>query len=160
MTITESLVSSFILVSLTVQSGQLFGDSMVALGKSRLRDGVNAAINHDLEHVRQTVASWKEDSSMATNGQLDYQPDLIHCKNATLGIALLNDHPTSLSASSTVDLSQSQTPLQGLSVKRVIRTVDGNENLIQVYYRTTGSNTVRTQISTTLSIPAQGWCPS
>ena len=49
MTLTESLISSFILVGLVTQTGKLFGDSMQALGKGRLRDGINAAIHRDLD---------------------------------------------------------------------------------------------------------------
>jgi len=71
MTLTESLVSSFILVALTTQTGRLFGDSMQALGNSRARDTVNASIHRDLEVVRQKVALWRAYSSMTTNGQLD-----------------------------------------------------------------------------------------
>ena len=158
MTLTESLVSSFILVALATQSGQLFGSSLNALGKSRLRDGVNAAINHDLENVRQIVASWKVDASMATNGQLAYAPDTSHCQNATLATALLSNQSDNLPASASLDLSASSTPLEGLTVTRSIGSATGNNNLIQVIYQTAGSS-LKTQVSTTLAIPAQGWCP-
>ena len=160
MTLTESLVSSFILVALTTQTGRLFGDSMQALGKSRARDTVNAAIHRDLEDVRQQVALWKADSSMTTNGQLAYTPDAGQCQNATLGTALLNEESNTLNAISNLDLSQSPTPLQGLTVTRTISTANANNNLIQVNYSTTGSTTIKIQHSTTLSIPAQSWCPT
>ena len=41
---------------LATQTGHLFGDSMQALGKSRLRDNINAAIHRDIEDVRQLVS--------------------------------------------------------------------------------------------------------
>lgn len=160
MTLTESLVSSFILVALTTQTGRLFGDSMQALGKSRARDTVNAAIHRDIENVRQTVASWKADSSMTTNGQLAYMPDTGQCENATLGTALLNEQSDELSALSNLDISQTPTPLQGLTITRTISTASANNNLIQVTYSTAGSSTIKIQHSTTLSIPAQSWCPT
>ena len=160
MTLTESLVSSFILVALTTQSGRLFGDSMQALGKSRARDTVNAAIHRDLEDVRQTVALWKADSSMTTNGQLAYTPDAGQCEDATLGSALLNEQSDELSAVSNLDMSQISIPLRGLTITRTISTASANNNLIQVTYSTAGSSTIKIQHSTTLSIPAQSWCPT
>ena len=160
MTLAESLISSFILVGLATQTGKLFGDSMQALGKSRLRDGINAAIHRDLEDVRQVVSAWKADGSMTTNGQLAYVPDTANCNNGTLATALLSDNTTTLPASSILDLSSSSTPLQGLQVTRRIGTLIGNNNLIQVDYSTTSSSVLKTKVSTTLAIPAQGWCPT
>ena len=160
MTLTESLISSFILVGLATQTGRLFGDSMQALGKSRLRDGINAAIHRDLEDVRQVISTWKADGSMTTNGQLAYLPDTANCNNETLATALLSENATTLPASSILDLSSSSTPLQGLQVSRTIGTAAGNTNLIQVDYSTNSSSSLTTKVSTTLSIPAQGWCPT
>lgn len=160
MTITESLISSFILVALTTQTGQLFGNSMQALGKGRLRDTINGAIHRDVENVRQIVASWKADTSMATNGQLTYWPDLTQCNDGTLATALLSDNTNTLPETHLLDLSETSTPFQGLQVRRTITTVDGNTNLIQVNYATQGSKTIHTERSATLSIPAQGWCPT
>ena len=160
MTLTESLISSFILVGLATQTGRLFGDSMQALGKSRLRDGINAAIHRDLEDVRQVVSAWKADGSMTTNGQLAYLPDTANCNNGTLATALLSDNTTTLPASSILDLSNSSTPLQGIQVSRTIGTSVGNSNLIQVDYSTISSSSLQTKVSTTVAIPAQGWCPT
>jgi len=160
MTLTESLVSSFILVALTTQTGRLFGDSMQALGNSRARDTVNASIHRDLEVVRQQVALWQADSSMTTNGQLAYTPDAGQCQNATLGSALLNEQSDELSAVSNLDMSQISIPLRGLTITRTISTASANNNLIQVTYSTAGSSTIKIQHSTTLSIPAQSWCPT
>ena len=160
MTLTESLVSSFILIALATQSGRLFGDSIQALGKSRLRDYVNAAINRDIENVRQTIAAWGVDTSMATNGQLAYWPDETHCDAATLATALLSENTETLPASSSINLNGATTPLQGINVIRTISAATGNTNLIQVNYFTSGSSALKTEISTTLAIPAQGWCPT
>ena len=160
MTLTESLISSFILVGLVTQTGKLFGDSMQALGKGRLRDGINAAIHRDLEDVRQVVSAWKADGSMTTNGQLAYLPDMANCENGSLATALLSENTTKLPASSILNLSSISTPLQGLQVTRTIATPVGNTNLIQVVYSTNSSSSLKTKMSTTLAIPAQGWCPT
>ena len=133
---------------------------MQALGKSRLRDGINAAIHRDLEDVRQVVSAWKTDGSMTTNGQLAYVPDTANCNNGTLATALLSDNTTTLPASSILDLSSSSTPLQGLQVSRTIGASVGNTNLIQVDYSTISSSSLKTKVSTTLAIPAQGWNPT
>ena len=97
---------------------------------------------------------------MTTNGQLAYVPDTANCNNGTLATALLSDNTTTLPASSILDLSSSSTPLQGLQVTRRIGTLIGNNNLIQVDYSTTSSSVLKTKVSTTLAIPAQGWCPT
>ena len=133
---------------------------MQALGKSRLRDEINATIHRDLEDVRQVVSAWKADGSMTNNGQLAYLPDTANCNNGTLATALLSDNTTTLPASSILDLSNSSTPLQGLQVSRTIGTSVGNTNLIQVDYSTTSSSSLKTKVNTTLAIPAQGWCPT
>ena len=158
MTLTESMVSSLILVSLATQTGNLFGVSMTALGKSRLRDNVNAAIQRDLEDVRQIVSTWKADASMATNGQLAYSPDATHCQGGTLATALLAEKANELAASKTLDLSSSSTNLQGLTLTRTIGTATNNTNLIQVYYSTSTNSPLKTEFSATLGIPAQSWC--
>ena len=160
MTLTESLISSFILVGLATQTGHLFGDSMQALGKSRLRDNINAAIHRDIEDVRQLVSTWKADASMTTNGQLAYWPDETQCDNGTLATALLRESTLSLPSSSTLDLSSASTALRGIEVTRTIGTVVGNTNLIQVNYSTSSDSSLKTEVSTTLAIPAQGWCPT
>lgn len=160
MTITESLISSFILVALTTQSGQLFGNSIQALSKSRLRDSINAAINRDIEDVRQSVASWEADTTMTTNGQLTYWPDETHCDEGTLATALLSDQADQLPTTSKVNLSGLSIPLQGVEVMRTIGIHNGNANLIQVNYSTSETSLLKAESSTTLSIPAQGWCPT
>ena len=160
MTLTESLISSFILVALTTQTGQLFGDSIQALGKSRLKDSVNAAIHRDIEDVRRIIASWKADVSMQTNGQLAYLPEKIQCENGTLATAFLSESSNTLPASLNLNLSSIKTPLRNLIVLRTIEEVSGNANLIQVNYTTIGNTSLKTEANTTFTIPAQGWCPT
>lgn len=160
MTLTESLISSFILVALTTQTGQLFGDSIQALGKSRLKDSVNAAIHRDIENVRRIIASWKADVSMQTNGQLAYLPEKIQCENGTLATAFLSESSNTLPASLNLNLSSIKTPLRNLIVLRTIEEVSGNANLIQVNYTTIGNTSLKTEANTTFTIPAQGWCPT
>ena len=160
MTLTESLISSFILVALTTQTGQLFGDSIEALGKSRLRDSVNAVIHRDIEDVRRIIASWKADVSMQANGQLAYSPEKIQCENGTLATAFLSESSNTLPASLNLNLSSIKTPLRNLIVLRTIEEVSGNANLIQVNYTTIGNTSLKTEANTTFTIPAQGWCPT
>ena len=158
MSITESLIASVILMSIASQSSQVFGDSMQALGKSRLRDGVNTAIQRDIEKIREIVSLWKLDNTMSTDGQLSYVPPQADCEDSTLATTLLVDESAGLPASQALNLSNISTPLQGLQITRTIGTLPGNENLILLKYSTPGSSTINTQASTTLSIPAQGWC--
>ena len=160
MTLTESLISSFILVGLATQTGHLFGDSIQALGKSRLSDNINAAIHRDIEDVRQLVSTWKADALITTNGQLAYWPDETQCDYGTLTKALLSENTLSLPSSSTLDLSNASTTLRGIEVTRTIGTVVGNTNLIQVNYSTNSNSSLKTEVSTTLAIPAQGWRPT
>ena len=158
MSITESLIASVILMSIASQSSQVFGDSMQALGKSRLRDGVNTTIQRDIEKIREIVSLWELDNTMSTDGQLSYVPPQADCEDSTLATTLLVDRSEELPASDILDLSNISTPLQGLQITRTIKTLSGNENLILLEYSTSGSSTIKTQASTTLSIPAQGWC--
>ena len=97
---------------------------------------------------------------MTPNDQLAYWPDETQCDNGTLAKALLSESTLSLPSSSTLDLSSASTALQGIEVTRTIGTVVGNTNLIQVDYSTSSHSSLKTEVSTTLAIPAQGWCPT
>lgn len=158
MTITESLIASVILMSIATQSSQVFGDSMQALGKSRLRDGVNTAIQRDIEEIREIISLWRVDTSMSTDGQLSYMPPQSDCEDSVLATTLLYEESVRLPESQTLDLSNISTPLRGLQITRTIRVLPENENLILLEYSTPGSSTINTQANATLSIPAQGWC--
>ena len=157
MTITESLVASAILMAMATQASQTFGDSMQAIGKSRLRDGINTSIQRDIEEIREIVSLWSV-NTMGTDGQLSYDPPQADCENSILATTLLSDQSSQLPASQALNLSNISTPLQGLQITRTIETLPGNENLIHINYSTSGQSKIKTQVSTTMSIPAQGWC--
>ena len=59
----EALVASFLLMFTVSQSLRVFSTTMDTIGKSRLRDSLNAAIHADLEEVRNEVADWATDTS-------------------------------------------------------------------------------------------------
>ena len=157
MTITESLVASAILMTMATQASQVFGDSMQAIGKSRLRDGINTSIQRDIEEIREVVSLWSV-NTMGTDGQLSYDPPQSDCENSILATTLLSDQSSQLPASQVLNLSNISSPLQGPKITRTIQTLPGNENLILINYSTTGHSKIKTQVSTTMSIPAQGWC--
>ena len=157
MTITESLVASAILMTMATQASQVFGDSMQAIGRSRLRDGINTSIQRDIEEIREIVALWSV-NTMGTDGQLSYEPPPSDCEKSSLGTTLLSNQSTQLPASKALNLSNISTPLRGLIITRKIETLPDNENLILINYSTTGNLYIKTQVSTILSIPAQGWC--
>ena len=73
MTLTESLVSSFILVALTTQTGRLFGDSMQALGKSRARDTVNAAIQSENQQNPMSPQRVSQNMEEEKEAEQDYE---------------------------------------------------------------------------------------
>ena len=157
MTITESLVASAILMTMATQASQVFGNSMQAIGKSRLRDGINISIQRDIEEIREIVSLWSV-NTMGTDGQLSYDPPQADCEDSILATTLLSDQSSQLPASQVLNLSNISTPLQGLQITRTIGTLSGNENLIHLNYSTSGHSKIKTQVSTTMSIPAQGWC--
>ena len=157
MTITESLVASVILMTMATQASQVFGDSMQAIGKSRQRDGINTSIQRDIEEIREIVSLWSINTT-GTDGQLSYDPPQSDCENSILAKTLLSDNSSQLPASQVLNLSNISSPLQGLQITRTIQTLPGNENLILINYSTTGHSKIKTQVSTTMSIPAQGWC--
>lgn len=152
----EVLVASAVLMLTVSQSLSLFGSTLQATGKAQIRDGVNAAINADLEQVRHTVASWSATSN--SDGQLAYNPDPAVCSQGELGTALLQANASNLPASSVLDLANAPKRLQGIRIARTISTASGSRNLIQVSYATAAGSPVSVSQSTTLVTPAQGWC--
>ena len=153
----DAMVSSSVLMLIVSQSAGLFGQSMNALSKGRLRDGLNAAISADMELVRKSVAEWASDTSMG--GQLTYAPDPATCDAGTLGQALLADPSSGLSTgTSTVSLNGAPTPLQGISIERTVAVDPNNPNLIHVSYATNAGSSIKVEQNATLATPAQGWC--
>ena len=165
----EALVSSFLLMLAVSQSLRVFGFTMTALGASRIRDGLNAAIHADLEAVRNEVATWRLDTSVDGMTAYNLQGYSEACKTNTLGTELLADKraqsPSTLEASvSAISLGDSSVPSKGSSVKRDITVFartdggSGDGNLIQVAYATNSGSVVSIERKALISIPAQGWC--
>lgn len=154
----EALVAGFLLIAAVTQAISLFFASINATDRARLRDGLNSAISADLEQVRHKVASWALNANN-DSGQLSYEPGIADCNNASLGVALLADLSTELPRSSVLDLSKAPDRLGAITVNRSVSVVTGNNNLIQVSYSTAADSPIKVESSSTLSIPAQGWCP-
>lgn len=153
----DAMVSSSILMVIVSQSAGLFGNSMNAISNSKLRDGLNAAISADLELVRHEVADWA--SAENVDGQIRYNPDEASCSSGTLGETLLAAKSNELPVASTIDLSDAPTTLQGVTISRAIEVDPSNKNLIRISYTTSDGSSINVKQNTTLTTPAQGWCP-
>jgi len=152
----DAMVSSSILMVIATQSLGLIGDSMSAMGKSQMRDGLNAAINADLELVRHNVADWAK--STTSDGQLTYNPDTGACDAGTLATALLADTDSGLdSGTEVVSLGNAPTKLQGVTINRTISVDPDNSNLIKISYSTSGGS-IDVEQNASMITPAQGWC--
>lgn len=138
------------------QSLNLNGSTLRATGKAQLRDGLNAAINADLEQIRHTIASWAQ--SERSDGQLAYAPSAQACESGTLGTALLADQRNDLPASSTVTQIDAPEKVHSVRIERTISTSATSSNLIVINYTTNSDSPVSIKQQTTLAIPAQGWC--
>ena len=165
----EALVASFLLMLAVSQSLSVFGITMNALGASRIRDGLNAAIHADLEAVRNEVATWRLDTSVDGMTAYNLQGYSEACKTNTLATELLTDKraqsPSMLASSvSAISLGDSSVPSKGSSVRRDITVFartdggSGDGNLIQVAYATNPGSVVSIERKAVISIPAQGWC--
>jgi Tfp pilus assembly protein PilV len=153
----EAMVASAILMITVTQSTSLFTNSLQATGKAKLRDGVNAAVNADLERVRNEVSKWA--TSTNSDGQLAYNPSAAACSSGTLGQTLLTDRANQLPVASTVDLAGVPMRQGPVVVNRSISVPSDNKNLIAISYSTTANSPISLKLNTTLTTPAQGWCP-
>ena len=152
----DAMVSSSILMVIATQSMGLMGDSMAAMGKSQMRDGLNAAISSDLELVRHNVADWSKSTSVG--GQLTYAPDSSACDAGTLATALLSDTNSGLAiGTEQVSLADAPTKLQGFTINRTISVDPDNSNLIRISYSTDGG-IINVEQKASMITPAQGWC--
>ncbi len=151
------MVASVILMLTVSQSTALFTNCMQATGKAKLRDGANAAINADLERVRHEVSQWSLSST--SDGQLAYNPSATACANGTLATALLTDRINKLPVASTVDLNGIPMQQGSIVINRTITVPTDNANLIEIHYATQANSAISLKLNTTLSTPAQGWCP-
>lgn len=145
------MVSSVLLMLVVSQSASLFSQSLAALGKARLRDGVNAAIAADLEQVRHEVFTWSADATPSLDGQLSYSPLKAACDGGTLATQLLADRSTALPGQKTLT--------SGISINRTISVDPDDANVLLVRYTTQSGSLVSVQQTTALVPPAQGWCP-
>jgi Tfp pilus assembly protein PilV len=153
----EAMVASVILMMTVTQSTALFTNSMQATGKAKLRDGVNAAVNADLEQVRHEVSKWS--LSANNDGQLAYSPSASACAGGTLAQALLTDRSSQLPVVSTVNLSGVPMRQGNVVINRTITIPSDNKNLIAISYSSTADSAISLKLNTTLNTPAQGWCP-
>jgi len=153
----EAMVASAILMMTVTQSTALFSNSMQATGKAKLRDGLNAAVNADLEQVRHEVATWA--MTATSDGQLAYNPSATACAAGTLAQALLSERFRQLPSLTTVDLTGIPMRQGTVQVNRTITVPTDNSNLIAVNYATSAASPISLRLSTTLTMPAQGWCP-
>ena len=152
----DAMVSSSILMVIATQSLGLVGNSMSAMGKGQMRDGLNAAINADLELVRHNVASWAK--STTSDGQNTYNPNSSACDAGTLAAALLADTNSGLvSGTEPVSLDNAPTKLQGVTINRTIGVDPENSNLIKISYSTAGGS-IDVEQNASMVTPAQGWC--
>ena len=152
----DAMVSSSILMVIATQSLGLVGNSMSAMGKGQMRDGLNAAISADLELVRHNVAEWSKSTSVG--GQLTYNPDNSACDAGTLATALLSDTSSGLEiGTEEVSLADAPTKLQGFTISRTINVDPDNSNLIRISYTTDGG-IINVEQNASMTTPAQGWC--
>ena len=171
MTLTESLVSSFLLMLLASQSGRVFMQSMQTVGDTQIRDQVALSISRDLEQVRNTVNLWQvdennlDDNDLPLSGEMTYEPDEDMCKHNTLALGLLS----AMSANDHGELNEEETRIHrqktiavdatGLNLTRTISSDSSNKNLLKVHYTVNANVLNQSDQSTTLVMPAQAWCP-
>ena len=172
MTLTESLVSSFILTLLASQSGRVFTHAIKAVGDTKVRDQVALSISRDLEQVRNTVNLWQvvpsnlDTNGLPLNGEMAYQPSAEMCTDNTLAADLLSDSDA-MGDAGTLTQSNSTTKRvktiaingSGMNLIRTISSDASNENLLRVHYSVDATTLQHSDQSTTLEMPAQAWCP-
>jgi hypothetical protein len=169
---TESLISSIILVILVINSGTLYGKSTNALYQSRKNDNVVTTIFADLDYLQQCVSlyglenvvdasvpQWDcrniELSQIMPYGQLNYKPDEQICFDNKLASDVLNTHILPLNNSSNIN---NDLP-DNLKITRYVDVEPTNGNLLRVTYTTIRDNYEDMIQSYVIPIPAHGWCP-
>lgn len=161
----EALVASFLLMLAVSQSMSIFGATMTALGNSRLRDSLNAAVHADLESVRNEISSWASNSNI--DGMISYNPDAQACKTNQLAQKLIGENINNAKLKTVSSIAiETTTPLHGSIISRTTRVFSsgsttqspGEGNLIDVIYQSNTSSPIKIERRSILSIPAQGWC--
>ena len=154
----------------------LYMESLGALRDSRMRDGINSAIQDDLEEIRNTMEGFRADTS--TNGMLVYYPDsdpdqLTHLASDADQMALnfIVDNAGTFGAIGDVDgdgsddlqgdlpTSNLSDHLAGITITRTISVVSGSPHLIQVTYTSQGNSKITTEHKSEMAFPAQSWLP-
>jgi hypothetical protein len=97
--------------------------------------------------------------SANTDGQLAYNPSATACSSGTLAQTLLTDRSSQLPVVSTVDLTGVPMRQGNVVINRTISVPSDNKNLIAISYATTANSPISLNLNTTLTTPAQGWCP-
>ena len=165
MNITESLVSSTILMILVASGTNLYTSSMSALKNSRIRDGVSTFINDNLETVRSSADSFRLTSN---NGMLVYTPDIDEGDASQMGLNFILENPGTLGTLSdsngdNIDdiLLDTYTSDQftGITITRTISSISGEPYLVRVTYTTTGNTKVNPEHRSEIMFPAQAWLP-
>ena len=172
MTLTESLVSSFILTLLASQSGRVFTHAIKAVGDTKVRDQVALSISRDLEQVRNTVNLWQvvtsnlDANGLPLNGEMAYQPSAEMCADNTLAADLLSDSDAMGNAGTLTQTNSTTKRVKTIAINgsgmELIRTISSdasNENLLRVHYSVDATTLQHSDQSTTLEMPAQAWCP-
>ena len=171
MTLTESLVSSFLLMLFAGQSGRVFTYSMEAAGKTKIRDQIALSISSDLELVRNQVNLWKTVSNnlnsngLPLNGEMSYEPTAAMCSNNTLAKDFLNDNI--FSGQEILNNTESESnivntivvPNTDIEITRTISSKAKNYNLLNIHYKINAESLKQSDQRTTLMMPAQAWCP-
>ena len=165
MNITESLVSSTILMILVASGTNLYTSSMSALKNSRIRDGVSTFINDNLETVRSSADSFRLTSN---NGMLVYTPDIDEGDASQMGLNFILENPGTLGTLSDSNgdnindiLLDTYTSDQftGITITRTISSISGEPYLVRVTYTTTGNTKVNPEHRSEIMFPAQAWLP-
>lgn len=172
MTLTESLVSSFILTLLASQSGRVFTHAIKAVGDTKVRDQVALSISRDLEQVRNTVNLWQvvpsnlDANGLPLNGEMAYQPSADMCADNTLAADLISDSDAMGDAGTLTQNTSTTRRIKtiaidgsGMDLIRTISSDASNENLLRIHYSVDAITLQHSEQSTTLEMPAQAWCP-
>ena len=165
MSITESLVSSTILLILVASGTNTYMSSISALKNSRIRDGVSTFIKDNLETVRNSADSFRLTSN---NGMLVYTPEIDEDDANQMGLNFILENPGTLGTLSDSDgdgiddiLQDTYTSDQftGITITRTINSISEEPYLIRVTYTTTGNTKVNPEHRSDIVFPAQAWLP-
>ena len=171
MNITESLVSSSILLVLVASSTSLYMNSLGALQNSRARDGVSAFINNNLEDIRNNVEEFR---AAPVNGMLKYEPvstptdTTPEADTTQMGLNFIIEKAGLVGTGVDEDEDDIYDYLEdeytgdeypGITVTRTITADPDQPYLVKVIYTTQGNAKVSPEHSSEIMFPAQAWLP-